>query len=73
MWVKRAYQKRETLSDRDLGGLRADLANQILRYQEAIRGYSPKKMAQFGKPIVSRLQGKLAVVDALIATRAKSA
>ena len=72
MWVERAYEERERLSDRDLGGLRSDLTDQVLRYRDAIRGYSPEEMAKHGTPYLNRLLDKLAVVDALIASRSNS-
>ncbi|WP_267382977.1 hypothetical protein, partial [Sphingomonas sp. GC_Shp_2] len=69
MFIERAYLKRETLSDRDLGRLRASLIDQVQRYEEAIRGYSPDKMQTHGQPFLTGLRQKVADVEATIARR----
>jgi hypothetical protein len=43
MFIGRAFAKREILSDRHLERLRAGLFDQVQRYEDAMRGYSPGK------------------------------
>ena len=69
MHVERAYAERESLSDSDLERLRASLVDQVQRYKEAIRGYSPDKMEKHGQPFLTGLYQKVADVDATIAAR----
>ena len=70
MFIERSYAERETLSERDLDRLRASLVDQVQRYEHAIRGYSPEKLEQYGKPFLAGLLQKVADVDATIAARA---
>ena len=70
MFIERAYVERESLSDNDLERLRAGLADQVQRYQYTIRNYPPDRMERHGLPFLTGLREKVAVVDALIATRA---
>jgi hypothetical protein len=69
MFIERSYTERESLSDRDLERLRASLVDQVQRYEEAIRGYSPDKMEKYGQPFLASLRQKVADVDATIAVR----
>lgn len=69
MFIERAYVERETLSDRDLERLRAGLADQVQRYEYAIRNYPPDRMEKHGRPFLNELREKVARVDALIARR----
>ena len=69
MFIERAYAERESLSDRDLERLRASLVDQVQRYEDAIRGYSPEKMEKYGRPFLARLRQKVADVDATISAR----
>lgn len=69
MFIERAYIERETLSDRDLEGLRAGLFDQVQRYEYAIRNYPPDRMEKHGKPFLDGLLNKVANVDAVIASR----
>jgi len=69
MFIERAYAKREGLSDRDLDRLRASLVDQVQRYEDAIRGYSPQKMEKQGQPFLAGLRQKIADVDATMAAR----
>ncbi|MCC2976675.1 hypothetical protein LK533_08300 [Sphingomonas sp. PL-96] len=69
MFIERAYAERESLSDRDLERLRASLVDQVQRYEDAIRGYSPTKMGKHGKPFLAGLRQKVADVDAAIEAR----
>lgn len=69
MFIERAYAEREKLSDHDLERLRAGLVDQVRRYEDAIRGYSPAKMEQHGQPFLASLRQKVADVDATIAAR----
>jgi len=45
------------------------LVDQVKRYEDAIRGYSPEKMEKHGKPFLAGLLEKVADVDATIAAR----
>lgn len=69
MFTERSYAERESLSDRDLDRLRTSLVDQVKRYEDAIRGYSPEKMEKHGKPFLAGLLEKVADVDATIAAR----
>ena len=69
MFIERAYAERENLSDRDLERLRASLLDQVQRYEDAIRGYSPDNMKRHGQPFLAGLRQKVADVDATIAAR----
>jgi preprotein translocase subunit SecA len=71
MHIERAYAERESLTDRDLERLRAALVDQVERYRDTIRNYSPDRMAEHGKPFLDRLQDKVTTVDQLISQRAK--
>ena len=69
MFIERAYAERESLSDRDLERLRASLVDQVQRYEDAIRGYSPEKMEKYGRPFLARLRQKVADVDITLGGR----
>jgi len=69
MHVERAYIERDSLSDHDLERLRASLVDQVQRYEDAIRGYSPDKMQKYGQPFLARLRQKVADVDDTIGAR----
>lgn len=69
MFIERSYADRERLSDRDLDRLHASLVDQVQRYEDAIRGYSPEKKEKYGKPFLADLLQKVADVDATIAAR----
>lgn len=69
MFIERSYAERESLSDRDLERLRTSLVDQVQRYEDAIRGYSPDKMEKYGQPFLAGLRQKVADVDATIAAR----
>lgn len=69
MHIERAYIERDSLSDHDLGRLRASLVDQVQRYEDAISSYSPDKMEKHGQPFLARLRQKVADVDATIGAR----
>jgi hypothetical protein len=69
MFIERAYAERESLSDRDLERLRASLVDQVQRYEDAIRGYSPDKMEKYGRPFLARIRQKVADVDVTMRAR----
>jgi hypothetical protein len=69
MHIERAYEERTSLSDRDLERLRASLVDQVQRYEDAVRGYSPTKMETYGRPFLAGLRQKVADVDAAIGAR----
>lgn len=62
-----AYERRTTLSLGQLERLRAQLTDDVAKYQVAIRGYSPEKMAGHGAPYLAKLQARVAEIDELIA------
>ena len=69
MFIERSYVEREGLSDKDLERLRVSLVDQVQRYEDAIRGYSPEKMKEHGQSFLGNLRKKVADVDATIAAR----
>lgn len=69
MHVERAYAERKSLSSHDLERLRASLVDQVQRYEDAIRGYSPEKMKEHGQPFLARLRQKVSDVNATISSR----
>jgi hypothetical protein len=68
MHTSTAYARRDTLSVDELLRLKQALLDEVLRYREAIRGYSPEKMEQFGKPHLTTLEGRVSEVDRLLAS-----
>ena len=64
-----AYARRETLSDDELDRLLAALKNEVARYREAIRGYSPEKMAKHGQPFLDKLMARVTEVERVQAAR----
>ena len=65
-----AYERRATLNVDQLRRLKAQLVDEVERYRIAIRGYSPDKMAQHGMPYLTKLEARVAEIDAQIAKRA---
>ncbi len=70
MFIERSYVERDKLSDHDLERLRAALADEVERYEYAIRNYPPDRMDQYGRPYLAKLREKVDVVDTLILSRA---
>lgn len=70
MHTMTAYDRRETLSDNDLVRLKSALVDEVDRYRDAIGGYSPEKMEQFGAPYLAKLQGRVEEVERLYNQRA---
>lgn len=64
-----AYERRATLSLNQLERLRAQLVDEVEKYREAIRGYSPDKMARHGAPHLAGLEARVAEVESLIAAK----
>lgn len=62
-----AYERRTTLSLGQLERLRAQLVDEVAKYQVAIRGYPPEKLAGHGAPHLAKLQARVAEIDGLIA------
>jgi hypothetical protein len=62
-----AYERRTTLSLGQLERLRAQLIDDVAKYQVTIRGYSPEKLADHGTPHLAKLQARVAEIDGLIA------
>ncbi|MCW0198375.1 hypothetical protein [Sphingopyxis sp.] len=73
MFIEKAYAKRDSLSDRDLGRLADALRDQVDRYAIAIENYPPERMERHGTPFLQHLQGRLDEVNSLIARRVKDA
>jgi hypothetical protein len=67
--IQTAFTRRETLSDHELDRLKVALVGEVERYREAIRGYSPEKMAKYGEPFLMKLQGRVDEVERLISSR----
>lgn len=65
-----AYERRTTLSIGQLERLRAQLVDEVEKYQVAIRGYSPEKLSGHGTPHLAKLQARVAEIDGLIAGKA---
>lgn len=65
-----AYERRSTLNVDQLHRLRAQLVDEVERYRIAVRGYSPDKMARHGTPYLTKLEARVAEIDAQIAKRA---
>jgi hypothetical protein len=73
MHLMTAYAQRETLSTKALERLRAGLQDEATRYQESIKAYSAEKMAEFGRPYLAELQGRVSEVERVQASRADPA
>ena len=69
MHITTAYERRETLSESELVRLRAALADEVERYEVAIRGYNEDKMREFGQPYLLKLQKRVDVVSELLRQR----
>lgn len=65
MHTQTAYERRKQLTGPELERLEAALVDEIGRYLEAIRGYSPAKMERHGVPFLRKLEAKLARVREL--------
>lgn len=66
-----AYERRTSLSLGQLERLRAQLVDEVEKYQVAIRGYSPEKIAGHGAPYLARLQARVAEIDGLVAGKSQ--
>jgi hypothetical protein len=71
MHTSTAYAHRETLSPDELLRLKQALVDEISRYREAIRGYSPEKMERYGKPHLTTLEERVSELDRLLASHAQ--
>ena len=69
MHTTTAYERREALTESELVRLRAALADEVERYQVAIRGYDEEKLHEFGQPHLSKLQKRVDVVSELLRQR----
>lgn len=72
MHIITAYERRESLSTDDLGRLRSALADEVERYRVSIRGYAPEKMRDYGAPFLAKLEGRVAEVSRILASRSAS-
>ena len=71
MFVLNAYDRRDNLSDNELGRLLAALKDEAERYRYTIRNYPPDRMERHGKPFLARLEERVENVERLISDRAK--
>jgi|CXWL01.1.fsa_nt_gi hypothetical protein len=54
------------LSANELLRLKQALLDEVLKYREAVRGYSPEKMDRYGKPHLAALEERVSEVDRLL-------
>jgi len=71
MFVRNAYDRRETLSDAELDRLLAALRDEVDRYRYAIRNYPPDRMERYGEPFLARLEERVSQVAGLIEDKAR--
>ena len=72
MHTSTAYERRATLSADELLRLKQALLDEVLKYREAIRGYSPEKMERFGKPHLTTLEERVSELERLLASHGQS-
>lgn len=65
MHTSTAYERREMLSANELLRLKQALQDEILKYREVIRGYSPEKMERYGTPHLNTLEARVSEVERL--------
>lgn len=70
MFILKAYDRRESLSDADLERLLAALKDEAERYRVSIRNYPPERMERHGKPFLAKLEERVDNVQRLITERA---
>ena len=73
MYIEKAYERRASLSGRDLQRLLAALKDEADRYRYTIRNYPADRLAKFGEPFLAEIEAKIATVEQLIAERSSSA
>jgi hypothetical protein len=71
MFIWRAYELRETLSDTQLERLEAAVRIEVERYRDVIKN-SPADRLQIQVPFLAELEAKLANVSGLLARRRDS-
>ena len=69
MYIDKAYDQREDLSDRDLERLLTALRDEVERYRYTIRNYPPDRMEKHGKPFLAKLEERVAVVQRVVESR----
>lgn len=69
MYIDKAYDQREDLSDRDLERLLIALRDEVGRYRYTIRNYPPDRMEKHGKPFLAKLEERVAVVKRVVESR----
>ena len=69
MYIDKAYDQREDLSDRDLERLLVALRDEVERYRYTIRNYPPDRMEKHGKPFLAKLEERVAVVKKVVESR----
>lgn len=69
MYIDKAYDQREDLSDRDLERLLVALRDEVERYRYTIRNYPPDRMEKHGKPFLAKLEERVAVVKRVVESR----
>lgn len=65
MHIETAWARRRELNELQLERLEAQLNDEIARYRDAIRGYTPEKMAKYGQPFLDGLEARLEEVRQL--------
>lgn len=72
MHTSTAYERRETLSANELLRLKQALQDEILKYREVIRGYSPEKMERYGTSHLNTLEARGSEVERLLVSHGQS-
>ena len=69
MYIDKAYDQREDLSDRDLERLLVALRDEVERYRYTRGNYPPDRMEKHGKPFLAKLEERVAVVKRVVESR----
>lgn len=69
MYIDKAYDQREDLSDRDLERLLLVLRDEVERYRHTIRNYPPDRMEKHGKPFLAKLEERATMVQRVVESR----
>ena len=70
MFILKAYERRESLSEADLDRLLTALKDEAERYRFVIRNYPRERMERHGKPFLAKLEERVDEVQRLITERA---
>jgi hypothetical protein len=69
MFIENAYERRTSLSDRDLERLLSALKDEAERYRYAIRNYPPDGLEKHGLPFLAAIEAKVTEIERLIQER----